>query len=70
MIVVTLVAVYLGMYSPLLRPVEVDLDDWPCVIIPGDRHADFKVGGKFSRLVFAPAVWLDRKVRPEFWNAL
>ena len=66
MIVVTLVAMYFGMYSQLLRPVEVDPDDWPCVVIPGDRHADFRAGGEFSRLMFTPAVWLDRKVRPDF----
>jgi hypothetical protein len=54
-----LVVVYVGCYFWAVRPREV--------VWSPSKHVPTYRWGPNSKPLFAPLVWLDTKVRPEFW---
>lgn len=68
MIVVTLICIYCGAYSAMLSPVVIVDEASLGMVVSGYREPDFRIGGVISRFVFAPAIWLDRQIRPEYWQ--
>lgn len=39
-----------------------------CFANPGGVWVKYRAGGDLARKLFAPANWLDRKVRPQYWD--
>lgn len=35
---------------------------------PGGVWVEYRAGGDLAEKLFAPAHWLDRKVRPQYWD--
>jgi hypothetical protein len=35
---------------------------------PWRKWADYHVGGEVSKVLFAPAEWVDRRIRPGYWE--
>ena len=68
MIVVTLVCVYLGSYSAILQPINVVGEGFGGMVVSGYREPHFRIGNAVSQVVFAPLVWIDRHVRPRYWD--
>lgn len=70
LLIVTLLTVYVGSYSLLLRHPTVNAMDWPIATFDVGRPVDMP--SKLARCaVFIgmyPAHRLDRILRPEFWN--
>ena len=59
---------YIGFYLANLRPCTFVNEGHLGIVIDGYREADYAVGGAISHAVFAPAHWLDRQVRPNYWT--
>jgi hypothetical protein len=68
MIAVTLICVYLGAYPAMLQPVVMVEKGWHGMVVSGCREPHFRIGDGVSQFVFAPLVWIDRLVRPDYWS--
>lgn len=64
MVVVALPLLYGGAYLAMLKPSTF-------FSAPGDvvvhRDAAYRFGGDTAAVIFAPANWVDRKLRPSYW---
>jgi len=37
-------------------------------LVTGHRETDYRSGGKITRAFFSPIHWLDRRIRPDYWD--
>ena len=63
---IALLVVYIGSYLALLQPFNLDLYNGQS----GTRYRSpwFRIGGPVTARVFQPMLWVDRQVRPNFWQ--
>jgi hypothetical protein len=66
--VITLLGVYFGTYSAMLQPVVVVEEGWHGMVVSGCREPHFRAGDAVLQFAFAPLVWIDQLVRPNYWN--
>ena len=62
---------YMGGYLLLMNHQTVSmtlLDGQQQVVWEQTRYAHYRVGGQVTARIFYPAQWLDRKLRPGYWN--
>ena len=67
LLAILLMSVYLAAYKALLRPMIIPREGHMGTTY-GYRKPDFLIGGTLSQLVFAPLVWTDRRMRPDYWD--
>jgi hypothetical protein len=66
---VALIAAYGACYASLVaRRLPSVADTSPTPTLPLSVPPRYRVGSSFVRLLFAPAHWLDRKLRRRHWN--
>lgn len=68
LLAITLLGAYCGAYSVLLQPVVVVEESFHGMVVSGYRAPRFRFGGNPMRAIFAPLIWLDREIRPSFWD--
>ncbi len=62
-----LMCAYVSNYLLILSP-AIHITSTGGGFITGHREADYRSGGQFSRNVFAPIHYVDRQIRPAYWN--
>lgn len=63
---VLLLVAYVGGYVALLSPGELVLLDGGSGLRA--RVPAYRVGGLVPRTIFGPALWVDQRVRPQYWD--
>jgi hypothetical protein len=65
LVVVLLLAGYAGCYLLQLDPLRLDVLTTPIISV---RESKYRVSGRVAETLFAPANWLDRRIRPDYWE--
>ena len=60
-VLIGIAAIYVGLYLALVIP-----KTW-CVETIDITQAEYRVGGRYSELLFLPIHRLDRRARPDVW---
>lgn len=67
-LIVAVLCAYIAAYKFLLVPVTY-VTEAHLGFARGYREPSFKYGGRLSEVIFAPAVFVDRCIRPDYWNS-
>jgi hypothetical protein len=62
-----LIGAYVGSYLALLE-VWFMAEEGMLGMASGHVEVDYSHGGQFAKVAFAPANWVDQKVRPALWH--
>ena len=65
--IVCIVFAYAGSYVKFLQP-AIYITDTTGGLLNGHREVDYRSGGQFTHVFFAPAHYIDRQVRSVYWN--
>jgi hypothetical protein len=68
LLLITALSVYLAAYVALVQPVVIVDEGLGGMVVSGYREPEFRVGGSAAKIMFGPLVWLDRAVRPSYWE--
>jgi hypothetical protein len=63
-----LVAAYFGSYLALVSRIGIVDQGHLGMVINGRIEAKYGAGGEAARILFLPAEWLDRTLRPAKWD--
>ena len=58
---------YVSNYLLTLNP-AIHITNTTGGFVTGHREADYESGGQFSQTFFAPIHYIDRQIRPTYWN--
>ena len=61
----SLALLYVAAYIILLDPTAIEQLSHPPIT---SRDADYRIGGEFAKSLFTPLYWLDRLLRPDYWD--
>ena len=62
-----LMCAYVSGYFKSLHP-AIHITHTGGGLVSGHRETDYRSDGPFVHVLFAPIHWVDRQVRPDYWN--
>lgn len=66
--IISFACAYVSNYLLTLNP-AIHITHTGGGLITGHRKADYHAGGQFAHLCFAPIHFVDRQIRPSYWNS-
>jgi hypothetical protein len=63
-----LISVYFASYVALVQRVNYVDRGFSGIVVSGYRAPGYRFCEPIARIVFWPAAWLDRQLRPDYWG--